>query len=227
MVTTVWWLIPRSVVLLRIMRRMPNTVSFQNVMIVFATSFGCGFLLLWWRVNFIRPYYLVSFTIWPVIAILVTLESGKLTGLWKCTLTFVLVLLLAGWLPSLMWNGMRFREMVLMYRQLDQKPFAQQLATLTPKGVKISGTPELFLVARAAQRGFIPLMTYGSNLTPPQDHWLFLLNKDCQPGRLSPEALNQRPVVYEGFAFPEAQRAGSRMPFRVYGPENIKGRVDH
>ena len=225
--TTAFWLIPRLVSLLRSIRCELSAAPFQNIIIVFATSFGCGFVLLLWRNTFIYPYYLVSFTIWPVIAVLITLESGKLNGLWKRSFTFFIILLIAGWLPSLMWNGMRFREMVLMYRQLDQKPFAQKLAKIIPADAKISGTPELFLIARTAHRDFVPLMELGEDLSPPRDHWLFLVEKDFQPGRLSKEAFNERPLVYEGFAFPEAQWAGSRMPFRVYGPANSEQRTDH
>ena len=222
MLTTIFWLIPRSVVLLKKIRCSPNEFLCFESIVVLATSFGCGFLLFFLGNTFTYPYYLVSFTVWPVIASLVTLESCKLRLIRRRFLAFFVVIMVTGWCASVAWNGMRFREMLLTYRQLDQTPFVQRVAEIIPKNVTVSGTPELFLVARAANRDFVPLGC-GRHLNPPLENWLFLQEKDFSTEHLSKDAIEKRQLVYEGYAFSGMRHLSERMIFRIYGPSLLSG----
>ncbi len=140
------------------------------------------------------PYYVVLFTVWPVIALATELERGRV---WKLGVPNVLAAaLLVCWVPSLAWNVFRLREMVIHYRQMDATAFGSSLRTLIPPGAPVTGTKELFGLVRAAGVPFKPLPWYGSGVTPSDDTWLVLTESEyTAPVSVSAHALTDRQVV--------------------------------
>ncbi len=106
------------------------------------------------------------------------------------------ILLFACWIPSLFWNVMRFREAVLYHERLDPSIFARGLASHIPPDIKLTGSPELFLIAKKAGLDFTPLSGYPSRTEVPAGTWVLLTEGDHREGeRVAPGNLSARPVV--------------------------------
>jgi 4-amino-4-deoxy-L-arabinose transferase-like glycosyltransferase len=74
-----------------------------------------------------HPYYLVYFTVWPVIGLGVLVESmAKEDKRVRNAALGLGALLFLCWLPSLLWNSLRFREMMLYRGNLDQNKLAHE-----------------------------------------------------------------------------------------------------
>ena len=165
-----------------------------------------------------HPYYLVYFTPWPLIALGVLVESwaGQDRRLRNVALAFGSLLFLC-WVPSLLWNAMRFRETVLHRDKLDQVVFARKLAGLIPPGERVTGSPELFLVARKAGLKFTPLPWFHERIEVPAGTWIVLSREDRLEGNaIEPGNLAARAVTYEGEAFPGATQL--EYPFSIFSP---------
>ena len=168
------------------------------------------------------PYYLVYLSLWPVIGISTFLTSST-TGPrgWRKVAIGGAILLFACWIPSLFWNVMRFREAVLYRSRLDPSVFARSLARHIPPDIKLTGSPELFLIAKKAGLDFAPLPWLQSNTEVPAGTWILLTEGDHREGkRVAPEDLSARPLVFEGAAYPGTKYFEYR--YVVFGP--MRGR---
>jgi hypothetical protein len=143
-----------------------------------------------------QPYNVVILTIWPVIAIATELESApaKRTVLLPLSLA---VILTACWLPSLVWNVARVREMVIHYREMDTSEFNAALRNELPDGARVTGDRELFGLVRAAGVQYRPCYWYAQEMTP-DDEWLLVTDHEyASPRHLSDRDLRSRPLVRE------------------------------
>jgi 4-amino-4-deoxy-L-arabinose transferase-like glycosyltransferase len=187
--------------------------------LLWATAAGFSFTGLLVSVSSAKhPYYLVYFTPWPLIALGVLVESlGEEYRRLRNVAVAVGVLLFLCWVPSLLWNAMRFREAAIHRDKLDQAVFAGKLAGLIPAEARVTGSPELFLVARKAGLNFTPLTWFHERTEVPGETWIVLSREDCRQGdSIELRNLAARVVIFEGEAFPGT--AELEYPFTVYGP---------
>ncbi|MBN1671851.1 MAG: hypothetical protein JXR37_12495 [Kiritimatiellae bacterium] len=164
-------------------------------------------------------YYFVFFTVWPVVGLAACLETRgfasrrmRAAGVWAG-------LLLLAWLPSLAWNALRFREVVLFYRVFDKRPLAEEFRRHVPPGAVVMGDPIYFIVARDAGLEFTPLPFFhhdrGIQVAP--DAWLLLTPRYVDIlNSVDSRPLTGRKLVYHGTAF--AGSVYTRHPFLIYGP---------
>ena len=224
-----WWVGLVAVALLSLpfmidslARRRPLGLAEEHKALV-AAVFGfslAGLLCVVLSVKF--PYYLVYLSLWPVMAVstFITVAPSAPRG-WRKMAIGLAVLLFACWLPSLFWNVMRFREAVLFRARLDPAIFARSLASHIPPDVKVVGSPELFLIARKAGLDFAPLPWLSSGMEVPAGTWVVLTEDDPRErGRVAPDNLGARDIVFEGAAFPGTKYF--EFPYVVFGP--MRGR---
>jgi hypothetical protein len=153
----------------------------------------------------IFPYYLVAFTIWPVIAISSLSETKHRSRTFHISIVSIGFLLFLTWLPSAGWNLMRLRESVLHYRALETSAFQETLSTQVPPGAVVTGSPEFFILGRGTTRTFIPLPWYASQTHIESDAWLLLSELDYRTQqRFEKEALSGREVVVQGPLYPQS-----------------------
>lgn len=183
-----------------------------------ATGFAlAGFICL--LTASVRPYYLVCFTVWPVMALAADWESGSIPRRFVPWFVLCSAAVAASWIPSLAWNAMRFREAVLAFRALDRAEAGHRLARAVPRGAKVTGTPELLFLARQAGLDFTPLPWLPSGETPvPPETWILLTQYEWkETARSALMNLDARPVVFQGNAFPKAKFLG--YPIVLFGPQ--------
>jgi hypothetical protein len=165
------------------------------------------------------PYYLVYFTVWPVIALglLVDGLAADRRALRRAAVAVGAVVILC-WAPSLLWNAMRAREAMRARGALDQRAFARRLAAVVPAGAPVTGTPELYLIARRAGLDFTPLTWFPEGEPVRPDAWIILSRKNRSEAiRVDPRSLEGRVVVFDGAAFPGVKYLG--YPITVFGPQ--------
>jgi hypothetical protein len=121
------------------------------------------------------------------------------------------------WLPSAAWNVRRVVVSFGGYHNLDRTPWEENLAGIIPKGGKMTGSTEFFILSRSWHCDFTP-MPFFSEAILPDDHWVLLNDYDYNFGRRIPrEALHNRPIMAQGYVCPQAQAEG-RMGFILLGP---------
>jgi hypothetical protein len=165
-----------------------------------------------------RPHDFLFFTIWPVIGLAALWETVPAGRLRRVLATLGLVLALA-WLPSLAWNAMRFREVILWYGRLDKQALVRQIEGAIPPGADVRGDPAFFVVARQAGLRFTPLPWYGNDpgTAVPPDAWLLLspeyvwVLNSIDPGWLAARPACRQATVFEGSPY-------TRQSYFIYGP---------
>ncbi len=214
---TLFWLMPLAV------RRCWSRAAFHQlpaaepVWILAAWFAVVGLLsLLVFAGAAVYPYYLVLFTVWPILALAVLGESRCLQSALQFAFWPVAVLVLLCWLPSLAWNALRFRESWAHFDQLDRTACARHLARVVPPGAELTGSPDLFLIARKAGLNFKPLPWYGRHTRVAPDAWILLKETDLiDPIRVAPTELKGRPML-RTVAFPNAK--GLEYPLLLFRP---------
>lgn len=176
----------------------------------------------------IPTYYSVYFSVWPVIAFAIHAESGWLKGSYRLAYLALGAVLFACWLPGLRYNAYHVRESVKNYAQLDPSRVAAPLADAVPTGASVTGSPELFFVARQAGINFTPLPWYRASCAVPPDTYVLLLSPDLirsQPP-IDPANMAARATLLKGSLAPGTtlswsdcvlfgpmkQELGSRVP---------------
>ena len=176
----------------------------------------CGLLLI--AGKGICLYYLVYFTIWPVVAIAVSFEMGRWKGTARLVLFGLGMALFVSWVPSLGFNVQRFLDAARNYDALDRNRFARHLRESIPEGASVTGCPQFILVARKAGIRFVPLPWYPeSSSVPPEDY--ILLSEDTVLNgysRVDPANLAARPLIREDSLAPGTKLRWSRT--WLYGP---------
>ncbi|MBX6312045.1 MAG: hypothetical protein IRY99_03865 [Isosphaeraceae bacterium] len=209
-------MIPLSVALVQRSRGNRTGLSRDSLPFIIATGFSVAGLMSVFGTS-ILPYYLVHFTVWPVLGIAVLWESnlGRGTRL-RPIMNFAIALLLCAWLPSLAWNIMRFRECLLYEEELDRRPIAQRLAHLLPPGAKVSGEHLFFTIAREAGLHYGPLPVWAREIQVPPDHWILIIPELRKDLRMDSEAFRSRDVVARERAFPGSKYY--EIKYVLFGP---------
>jgi hypothetical protein len=150
------------------------------------------------------PYYLIYFTVWPVIAVLALCEHPAEKASRRVAVGALLLATLA-WLPSLFYNTMRCREAWLYYRALDTSAFVARISAVVPREEfpRVLGSPEWFIAGRPINPDFArPPLARADEL--PADAWLVISGEDLRRlGGLPASGLSTRPVAYQGGVYPD------------------------
>ena len=174
-----------------------------------------------------HPYYLVFFTIWPVLALSAFWESKTESERLRSALSVYALVIAICWLPSFTWNVMRSREAVLFWEVLDKRPIVKHLAGEIPQGVDLRGDPKYFIVTRDAGLNFTPLPFYAndSGIDVPAKAWLLLSPAYVNfLKRTRPDYLANRALIFKGAAFDGSMYY--REEYFAYGPESSQQK-DH
>ena len=165
------------------------------------------------------PYYLIYFSTWAVMGLCIAVETMPPGRRVRSAGGVFLAMLALAWVPSFLWNALRFRESVLYYRTLDQARFAGRLSAMIPGGVKVMGSPPLFIIARNARLDFTPLAWFDEPTEVAPETWLLLTEEDwLKANRVRSSDQASRSLVYRGPAFPEASGGWFDYPIVILGP---------
>jgi hypothetical protein len=163
------------------------------------------------------PYYIIYLSVWPVVAVIAALDqqAGRLwirhAGL-AC-----LVLLAVAWLPSALWNFMRWREASLFARGSLPKAFERQVRSVVPPGAEVKISPELFIVGHSLGPDAVRL-PYETALELPSSAWLALIGTDVRHlGGVEAPGLRGRPIVYRGSLYPWIAKYSDSLI--IFGPQ--------
>ena len=156
------------------------------------------------------PYYLIYFSIWPMVAVLVILETNGLPGKFRKPALAALALLAVAWLPSAAWNVLRWREAQIFYPMLDASVFVERVRAAVASGASFKVSPEYFILARLLGHDLVyPPLAQATEL--PSADWLVLSDTDLKRlGGAHAPGLSDRALAYSG---------------PLYGSERISGVV--
>lgn len=179
--------------------------SFDSETVCVAALFsGAGVLGLAVLAKFAFPYYLVLYTLWPVVGVAAAIESKAPRHLAERVVIYALAfLLVAGWIPSLCWNSMRLREAVLLSRNRNTAPLVDAIRAATPADAWILGGRQFFAVGRYTERRFCLLPWHAKSQVPPGDAWILVSEEELNSQeQLAQSAIQSRPVVLRTNFFP-------------------------
>lgn len=204
MAVTLFFLLPA---LASIGVRSRSTAWRPHALIVSSSIFAlCGCVALF-SISHL-PYYLIYFSIWPVAALLVSLETNGLPEKFRKPALAALVLLVVAWLPSAAWNALRWREAHIFYPMLDAGVFVERVRAAVAPGAPFKVSPEYFILARPLGHELVyPPLAQAPEL--PSADWLVLSDTDLKRlGGAHAPGLSDRALVYSG---------------PLYGSERISG----
>jgi hypothetical protein len=159
----------------------------------------------------IYPYYLVHFSIWPMLFLLLLWETSsypKVSRVARTALILATVVVVIGWIPSALWNVLRCRDAHLYQALADPHSFAERVRANTPPGARIVIPPSLFLFGHSLGTDS-PYLIRDTPTTMPANAWLVLFEPDVRGlGGLDAPGLRGRRKVYQGPLYPALPRAG-------------------
>jgi hypothetical protein len=159
------------------------------------------------------PYYLIFFSVWPTIAVLVVLETEGRGQRFSKPAFAALIVLALGWLPSAAWNAMRWREARILYPKLDPSSFVPRLRAAIPANAPFEVSPEYFIMVRPMGHDMVRPPVSPANELPP-DNWLVLSSNDVlHMGGDQAPGLRGRTIVSSGWLFPATNAGGDMIIF--------------
>ncbi len=194
-------LIPRAIQLWLRRAEQPDTDQrFLAVALAALSVTGIGILLLGPGV----PYYLVYFTVWPILGSLLALADGR-SLLPRAASWLVALAVVVAWIPGFAWNAFRLREIPILGTAADPSAFREQLRLSIPDSARISISTELFWLTSGTDRPARPLPFVDSAQAAPPDEWIVLTQLDWERSlRRLPKQhnLRRRRVAHSGGIFP-------------------------
>jgi hypothetical protein len=167
------------------------------------------------------PYYFIYLSVWPVLAVLAALDQ-RADRVWIRRAGLVcLTLLTVAWLPSAMWNLMRWREASLYARRSLPQAFEQQVRKVVPPGAEVKISFELFIVGHSLGPDAVRA-PHDKALDLPSSAWLALIGTDVRHlGGVEAPSLRGRPIVYRGSLYPWLAKYSDSLI--IFGPQPQKG----
>ena len=161
------------------------------------------------------PYYLIYFSVWPTVAVLVMLETNILGDKLGRAARIAVAVLVIAWLPSAAWNAMRWREARIFYPLFDSTSFVERVQNAVPTDADIEVSPEYFILSRRLGRSIVRPPLASAPELPPRS-WLILSDKDLERlGGRRASGLSDRGIAYSGPLYPLSSAGGY---FTVFGP---------
>lgn len=195
----------------------PKLAPAAQVPWIVAATFTVAGLLSLLRSHMNR-YYLMYFAPWPVLTLglLISGLTAQHPALRRIAIALGLALLVTS-APGLRSNVLRARAAIEERAALDQGALAGRLAARIPAGVPVTGSADMFLIARRAGLAFTPLSWYGESTVLRPEAWVILIDRHrYQTRTVDPRSLAGRPIVYEGPAFPASRFFA--YPITIFGP---------
>jgi hypothetical protein len=211
---TRWWilfliavtltlLVPAAAVWIRLLRDRTSASPAQKLWMIAAGFSAAGLVSVFGAAA--NPYYLVYFTPWPVVALSILAVTRAPSPAMRRVVLIAVTTGLVVWLPSLARNVFGVSQAARYYSRLSSEPFARRLALAVPPGVRVTGTPELFVFARQANVDFAPLPFFSEQSRVAAGEYILLTEEDLIDGfRVRRESLSNRPVLFRGSVFPSA-----------------------
>lgn len=152
------------------------------------------------------PYYLIYFTVWPVIAFMASYESGLLP---KKLAIIIASLLFVAWCPSLAWNAMRFRGAAMHYNAMGFTDLRQSVRNSVPDHTPVYASPELFIGLRSI---VATRQIYSAVNQIDASAYLVLTNADIEKlGGASKLTEAHRVTISSTPLYPQAPTMGGRV----------------
>lgn len=173
----------------------------EHLDVILCATFSVGSFPSIWHVGS-RPYYLVYFTIWPMLAMALTVEREYRRPQIKVLLSVIML----AWLCSAAWQTMRLRESIKFHDALNMNALGQQIATRVPRDAMLLTSRKLYAVPLLTGHSpSHPLTWFDTEATSCPTCYLLLDQEDILTADPDPRlALTNRPVLYSGPAFPKA-----------------------
>jgi Dolichyl-phosphate-mannose-protein mannosyltransferase len=162
------------------------------------------------------PLYLIYFTCWPIVGVAFHFEDvyhakGRSVG------TIVLAVVLAiGWIPSLGWNLMRFRESIMFSSALQPKDMVERIQRVLRPGTVVCVDP--VLVSAALDSGLdVDRLQWTQPMDRAQNGDALLLTEDeyKREAATRRDVFRGRPILFRGALFPDADQL--RLPIIIFG----------
>lgn len=196
LIFTILYLLPRA--WQEILRRRAGMANDRQLHLIMVTLFALAGLSCIFRTA-VHPYYLIYFTVWPILGIAILVEIHG-----KRALPFLVMGILI-WSSSCLWNLMRFRETILYHSQLSPKYILQVIQREVPRGVTIVTTPEIYILP--AEAGYTLEVTpwFPEQSEVCRECYLLMEKKEYEyPTYVAGNEISSRQVLYSGPAFPGA-----------------------
>jgi hypothetical protein len=179
-----------------LLRRKNLTATGTDLLLV--SSFGLAALVLLAR-SALFPYYIVYFSVWPMICIVI------LTERYRRKFQPIAILLALVWCSSAAWNVMRLREPLKFYSSLSHHFLDAELKRDIPANATVVTSSELYSIpieSGFAHRALLPWDPLGQDVC--HECYLLIPKTIVDKGDVSPSTLSHRVVLYRGPAFPGA-----------------------
>ena len=165
------------------------------------------------------PYYVLFFTVWPTIAVLIACESELQRGRFHRVWATCFVILLLAWIPSAAWNALRWREARLLYPLMDPSSFVERVHKAIPSQALMKVSPEYFIISRPLGRDIVRLPLDSAAEIPPAA-WLVLSQDDLEGlGGRHRAGLSDRLLMFEGPLY--SARLAHPFSFVILGPSRL------
>ena len=199
-----------------LIKRKPLTVIGTDLLL--AAAF-CGAALIFLEKSSLFPYYIVYFSVWPIMCIAI------LTERYRRQFQPVAIILAVVWCSSAAWNLLRLREAATFHAQLSHRALIAELKKEVPSNATIVTSSALYAIpieAGYSRRGLI-------SFNPLQEdvcHECYLLIPQAlfdEDNFIPRSNLSQRKVLFDGPAFPKAGPLD--YPVVILSPENSSSAV--
>jgi hypothetical protein len=198
---------------LHLLKRRGTSLDEWQVQFALAAGFTLSALALLCR-STLMPYYLVYFSIWPLLGLVILVEKAA------PRFRFAVAVMLLAWLPSAAWNLLRVREAIVYYPRLSKTFFFAELNKDVPHDQPIVASPDLYSVPIEAHYTHYAIMgTFPERLdTCPGCYLLMTLDEFNLANYVARSNLDQRKILYSGPAFPGAGMRDYRVV--ILSPEH-------
>jgi hypothetical protein len=177
------------------------------------------------------PYYLIYFSYWPIVGMLVYFEDifkafwGNRTSYYAffktkryliITLSMAAVLVMICWIPSLAWNLMRFRESILYSNVLQPREMVGRIHRVLPRGTEVCVDPWLVSPASDSELDIVRLQ-WDHPMDRAQNGDILLLTEEDykKESQSRPAVFLRRPILFRDALFPDA--GPFRLPIIIFG----------
>jgi len=196
LIFTVFYLLP--VAWREMCRVRAGNADDRSIHLIMVALFALAGLLCIFRTS-VHPYYLIFFTVWPILGIAMLIEiHGR-----RSLPFFALGLMI--WSSSCLWNLFRVRESIIYHSQLSHNYIVQIIQRGVPTESSIVTTPELYILPAEAGYRLEVTPWFQERSAVCRECYLLIEYKEYEhPAYVASDEISSRQVLYSGSAFPHA-----------------------
>ena len=196
LIFTILYLLPRA--WQEILRMKAGIANDRQLHLIMVALFALAGLSCIFRTA-VHPYYLIYFTVWPILGIAMLIEIHG-----KRALPFLALGILI-WSSSFLWNMLRLRETIKYHSQLAHNFIVQVIQREVPPGATIVTTPELYMLPAEAGYMLEVAPWFPEQSAVCRECYLLMEKKEYEhPTYVASNEISSRQVLYSGPAFPHA-----------------------